>query len=151
MSRMHSSGSGKSGSKKPVSKKAPDWVELKPKEIEEAIVNLANAGHPASEIGILLRDQYGVPDTKILTGKTITKILEEHSLAGKIPEDLMNLIRRSVKQRAHLEKNKKDFDAKRGYQLTVSKIRRLVEYYKKKKKMPSDWRYTEQVAELLAK
>jgi small subunit ribosomal protein S15 len=151
MSRMHSSGKGRSGSKKPISKKAPDWVELKPKEIEEAIANLANAGHSASGIGILLRDQYGVPDTKIIVGKTITKILEEHGLLEKIPEDLMNLIRRSVKQRAHLGKNKKDFDAKRGYQLTVSKIRRLVNYYKEKKKLPSDWRYTEQAAELLAK
>ncbi|MDD5163477.1 MAG: 30S ribosomal protein S15 [Candidatus ainarchaeum sp.] len=151
MSRMHSSGKGRSGSKKPVSKKAPDWVELKPKEIEEAIAGLANAGHSASEIGILLRDQYGVPDTKAIVGKTITKILEEHGLLEKIPEDLMNLIRRSVKQRAHLEKNKKDFDAKRGYQLTVSKIRRLVDYYKEKKKLASDWRYTEQAAELLAK
>ena len=151
MSRMHSSGNGRSGSKKPASKKSPEWVELKPKEIEEAIVNLANAGHSASGIGILLRDQYGVPDTKLATGKTITKLLSEHNLAGKIPEDLMNLIRRSVKQRAHLGKNKKDFDAKRGYQLTVSKIRRLVSYYKEKRKMPSDWRYTEQTAELLAK
>lgn len=151
MSRMHSGAKGKSGSKKPVSKKAPEWVELKPKEIGEVIASLANAGHSASEIGILLRDQYGVPDTKRITGKTISKILEEHNLLPKIPEDLMNLIRTSVKQKAHLEKNKKDYSAKRGYQLSISKIRRLVNYYKEKEKLPADWRYTQQAAELLAK
>jgi len=151
MARMHSRAGGKSGSKKPVSKKAPEWVELKPNEIEEAITNLANAGHSSAEIGTMLRDQYGVPDVKNITGKTITEILEKHNLAPKIPEDLMNLIRTSVRQKAHMEKNKKDFDAKRGHQLSVSKIRRLVKYYKKKGKMPEDWRYTEKTAELLAK
>lgn len=151
MARMHSGKKGKSKSKKPASKKAPGWVELKPKEIEEAIANLANAGHPAAEIGTMLRDQYGVPDTKAITGKTITKILKDQGLAPKMPEDLMNLIRTSVKQKTHLGKNKKDFDAKRGYQLSVSKIRRLAKYYRKKGKLPEDWRYTEQAAELLAK
>lgn len=77
--------------------------------------------------------------------------MEEHNLKPKIPEDLMNLIRKSVKQKAHLEKNKKDFDTKRGYQLTVSKIRRLTSYYQKQGKLAADWRYTEQAAELLAK
>ncbi|HLD59134.1 MAG TPA: 30S ribosomal protein S15 [archaeon] len=151
MARMHSGAKGVSRSKKPVSKKSPEWVELKPKEIEEAITNLANAGHPAAEIGTLLRDQYGVPGAKLVTGKNISQILEEHNLKPKIPEDLMNLIRKSVKQRAHLAKNKKDFDAKRGYQLTVSKIRRLTAYYQKQGKIAADWRYTEQAAELLAK
>ncbi|MBN1940697.1 MAG: 30S ribosomal protein S15 [Candidatus Diapherotrites archaeon] len=151
MARMHSGAKGKSKSKKPVSKKAPAWVELKPKELEEAIVNLANAGHSAAEIGGLLRDQYGVPSVKQVTGKTVSQLLEQHELGGKVPEDLMNLIKKSVKQRQHMQKNKKDFDAKRGYQLSVSKIRRLINYYKKRGKLPGDWRYTEERAELLAK
>lgn len=73
MARMHSGAKGRSRSKKPVSKKSPEWVELKPKEIEEAITSLANAGHSAAEIGTLLRDQYGVPSTKQVTEKTFHK------------------------------------------------------------------------------
>ena len=151
MARMHSGDKGKSRSKKPASKAAPKWVELKPKEVVEAVVNLTNAGHSQSEIGSMMRDQYGVPDVKEVAGKTVGKILEENKLLGDIPEDLMNLIRKSVTLKNHLEKNKKDFTAKRGYQLTVSKIRRLVKYYKRKAKLPASWRYSEETAALLVK
>ena len=151
MARMHSGAKGKSGSTKPASKKSPSWVELKPKEVIEAVINLANAGHSQSEIGAMLRDQYGVPDIRVVTGKTVSKILEENDLIGEIPEDLMNLIRKSVDLKKHLEKNRKDFTAKRGYQLTVSKIRRLVKYYKAEGKLPESWRYSEETAELLVK
>ena len=151
MARMHSGDKGKSGSKRPASKEKPSWVELKPKEVEEAIVNLANAGHSQSEIGSMLRDQYGVPSVKAVTGKTIGAILEENKLLADIPEDLMNLIRKSVMLQKHSAKNKKDFTAKHGFQLTVSKIRRLVNYNKKKGKLPSTWRYSEETAALLVK
>jgi len=131
--------------------KAPSWVELKPNEVVEAVVNLANAGHSQSEIGSMLRDQYGVPDAKAVSGKTISKILAENKLLPEIPEDLMNLIRKSVMLKEHLGKNRKDFTAKRGHQLAVSKIRRLVKYYKAKGKLPEKWRYSEETAALLVK
>ena len=151
MARMHSGSKGKSKSKKPASKTAPSWVELKPKEIIEAVVNLANAGHSQSEIGGMLRDQYGVPDVKVIVGKGIKAILEENKLLPEIPEDLMNLIRKSVTLKTHMDINKKDFTAKRGHQLTVSKIRRLVKYYKANKSLPAQWRYSEETAALLVK
>ena len=151
MARMHSGSKGKSKSKKPVSKTVPSWVELKPKEIIEAVVNLANAGHSQSEIGGMLRDQYGVPDVKVIVGKGIKAILEENKLLPEIPEDLMNLIRKSVTLKTHMDINKKDFTAKRGHQLTVSKIRRLVKYYKANKSLPAQWRYSEETAALLVK
>ena len=151
MGKMHSGSKGKSGSKRPASKKAPSWVELKPKEVIEAVINLANAGHSQSEIGSMLRDQYGVPDVKAVVGKGIEEILRENKLLPDIPEDLMNLIRKSVTLKNHLEKSRKDFTAKRGHQLTVSKIRRLVKYYKKKERLPAQWRYSEETAALLVK
>ena len=43
--------------------------------------------------------------------------------------------------RKHLEANKKDMPAKRGLQLTDSKIRRLAKYYKKKGVLDAKWRY----------
>ncbi|MCX6798516.1 MAG: 30S ribosomal protein S15 [Candidatus Diapherotrites archaeon] len=143
----HGGQTEKGGKKKGV----PSWVELKPQEIFEAIINLANAGHSGSEIGMLLRDQYGVPGVKQVTGKTIEDILKENNLQPTVPEDLMNLIRKSVALRKHLAKNKKDMSAKRGLQLTVSKIRALVRYYKKSGRLPPQWQYTEETAALLVK
>ena len=41
----------------------------------------------------------------------------------------------------HLLENKKDMPAKRGLQLTESKILRLVKYYKKTGRIDSNWNY----------
>jgi small subunit ribosomal protein S15 len=126
-------------------------TDLNPREIEEMIVAFANSGHSASEIGMLLRDQHNVPKTKIVTGKTINQVLQEKQLQPEIPEDLMALIRRVVALDSHLQKNRKDFSAKRGYQLTVSKIRRLVAYYQGTNRLPKKWRYSIETARLLVK
>ena len=142
MSRMHSSGKGKAGSKRPVKKSIPVWSRYKPKEIELLIVKMAKEGKTPSQIGLILRDTYGVPSIKVATERKITNILEEKKLLAKIPEDLMALIRRSILIKKHIENNKRDKTAKRGLQLTESKIRRLVKYYKNiNKKLPSDWTY----------
>ena len=127
------------------------FVELKPAEITEAVVHLANEGHSQSEIGLILRDQYGIPKVSKAIGKKLGAILEDNKLLGQVPEDLMNLIRKSVMLREHLEKNKKDMSAKRGLMLTVSKIRALEKYYKRNGKLPISWRYSPETAALLAK
>lgn len=144
------------GEEKPAKKKKPKkqkkvYVEKAPKELTETIVHLANEGKTTSEIGMLLREQHNIGKVAKITGKKITQILEENKLGPKIPEDLMNLIRKSVALRDHMEKNKKDMSAKRGLMLTVSKIRALEKYYKKKGKLPLTWRYTAEKAALLAK
>jgi len=128
-----------------------EWIEFSNEEIVEAIKNLANEGVSKSEIGMILRDQYGIPDVKELTGKTVSEILSEQGIKEEIPEDLLNLIKKSVVIREHMNSNKKDFTAKRGYQLTVSKIRRLVSYYQKKGILSKEWRYSDEKARLLVK
>ncbi|MFH1586262.1 MAG: 30S ribosomal protein S15 [Candidatus Diapherotrites archaeon] len=133
------------------SSQKPDWVEFGKKDIEEVVVNLANAGHTASEIGMMLRDQYGVPKTKQITGRTIEDILAEHSLLPDVPRDLLNLIRKSVVLQKHMADNHHDYTAKRGYILAVSKIRKLASYYISKGKLPKGWRYTPEEAALLVK
>lgn len=125
--------------------------DISVQEAEEIVVSLANAGHSSSKIGLILRDEHDVKDYQELSGKGIQKVLEENKLAGDIPEDMLNLIRRSVQLYKHLNRNKKDFSAKRGYELTVSKIRRLTRYYSKKGKIPAGWRYTPEQAALLVK
>ncbi len=137
--------------KKTDKKSQYDWVDYKPKEIEEAIINLANTGSSPSQIGLILRDQYGIPKMKKVANQTVSEVLIKHKLIGEVPEDLLNLIRKSVKLDRHLAQNKKDMSAKRGLQLTVSKIRRLTDYYHKNKRLPKDWIYTPEKAALLTK
>ena len=137
--------------KKGAHAKAKAMIEYDAKEIEKAVIELANSGQTPSEIGMTLRDQYGVPDTKKLTGMKLEGILSKHGLQGDMPRDLLNLIRRSVVLQKHMEQNRKDQTAKRGYTLTVSKIRRLTEYYHGKGRLDKAWRYTPQTAALLVK
>ena len=141
MARMHSRAKGVSGSKKPIKKVIPTWLKYTPKEAELLVIKFAKEDKKPSQIGILLRDQYGIPDIKLVTGKTINQILKEKKIKQELPEDFLALIKRSVLLRKHLETNKKDMSAKRGLQLTDSKIRRLAKYYKKQGVLDLKWRY----------
>ena len=146
MARMHSRKKGKSGSKKPIKKAIPSWMGYKPKEVELLVVKLAKEGKSPSEIGLILRDNYGIPDVSIVCGKSITEVMRGNKLAPEIPDDLTALIRRTVLVRKHLEKNKKDQTAKRGLILTESKIKRLVKYYKANGKLPLEWKFDPETA-----
>ena len=141
MARMHSRDKGVSGSTKPSKKTSPSWLMYKPKEIELLVVKYAKEGKSASQIGLTLRDKYGIPDVKTVTKKSITQILKEKKLEKEIPEDLMALIRKAVLIRKHMGVNNKDMTGKRGLQLTESKIKRLTKYYKSKGRLPLEWRY----------
>jgi small subunit ribosomal protein S15 len=141
MARMYSRRKGKAGSHKPSQPSVASWVRYKEKEIELLITKLAKEGKTSSQIGVVLRDTYGIPNAKLITKKAITKILEEKKLLSDIPEDLLALIRKSIAVNKHLEANKKDETAKRGLILTESKIRRLIKHYKKTGKLASEWKY----------
>lgn len=139
MARMHSRKKGKSGSTN-LAKRTPSWSAYKGKDVEKLVVKYAKAGKNSSEIGTILRDTYGIHKVKILAGKSVTSVIGENKLSKKLPEDLMNLIKRMIAVRMHMEKNKHDMTAKRGLQLTDSKIRRLVKYYKSTKRLDADWK-----------
>ena len=139
MARMYSRDKGKSGSTKPV-KTVPSWAPFKGKEVEKLVIKYAKAGKKASEIGLMLRDSYGIHNVKALTNKKITIILAENKLKKDLPEDLQNLIKKLVAAKAHFEKNRQDMAAKHGIELTSSKVLRLVKYYQKARKLPEGWK-----------
>ena len=149
MARIHARKKGKHSSKKPLRKNKPIWVKYKPKEIEELVVQFAKNGHQSSKIGLMLRDSYGIPNVRLVSGKKISKILIENKVYSELPEDLLNLIKRAVNLRKHLEIHKKDLHSKRGLQLIESKIKRIGRYYKEKGVLPKDWRYDWNKAKLL--
>lgn len=148
MARMHSRAKGKSSSKKPLDTTKPLWVRYREKEVEMLIAKLAKEDLSSSEIGIILRDSYGIPNIKQVTGKKIQQILKEKNLLKEVPEDLKALIKRALMIRKHMENNKQDMTAKRGLQLTESKINRLVKYYKTNKKLPAEWKYDPETAKM---
>jgi len=131
-------------------KQHPDWSALNPREVESRAVELAKSGKSTSEIGLILRDQYAVPDIRIATGKRLTKVLEENEVKQEIPEDLRNLINRASQLKKHLDEHKKDFKNKRGLQILESKIRGLEKYYRSQDRLPKEWKYTTQQAKLMS-
>ena len=141
MARMHSRKKGQSGSTKPVVKTVPSWVKYTAKEIELLIGKFAKDGKSSSQIGLYLRDEYGIPDVKLLVGKTISQVVTDKGLAKKLPEDVMSLMNRVLAIKAHLDNNKKDQPARRGLTLTESKILRLVKYYKTTGRIDKSWNY----------
>jgi len=141
MARKYSRKHGKSGSKKPIKKTLPVWLRYQPKEVEILISKLAKEGKNSSEIGIVLRDIYGISNVKLLCKKKVSDILKEKKLTPEIPDDLLALIRKSVSIRKHIETNHKDQTANRGITLTESKIKSLTLHYKKTGKLSSQWKF----------
>nr|CBH39283.1 30S ribosomal protein S15P/S13e [uncultured archaeon] len=153
MARMYARRRGRSGSKRPFSfrlmETVPEWVEMTAEEVERKVVELYERGVTTSEIGTVLRDRYGVPSVVLVTGEKITAILKGKNIAGEIPEDLLNLMRKALRVRKHVEVNKKDLHNKRSLHLTESKIRRLVKYYRREKVLPEEWQYKPEIAEFI--
>jgi small subunit ribosomal protein S15 len=106
----------------------PSWVKMKPAELEKIIVELSKKGESPAKIGLVLRDKYGIPKTKLL-GKKISQILKDNNLSWKTDEEVMNDKISSLK--THTEKNKHDHSATRAL------TRRLWDLYHIKKKAKS--------------
>jgi len=141
MTRMHSDGRGVSGSSKPVDAKQPDWIDYDAQEVEDLVVRLREDGFDPAQIGLKLRDVYGIPDVKQITEKKITEILEEADVAPETPEDLQNLVDKAENLKAHLDENKNDQEAERELELTEAKVRKVADYHRQEGNIPEDWKY----------
>ena len=139
---------GKSHSRRPVSRRVPAWCKYGSEEVEAFVVKLAKEGQNPSKIGVTLRDQYGVPLVKSVTGKSINEILAEADLKPAVPEELNNLLSKAVNLRRHLARNKADAVDRRSMELIVSRIRRTGRYQKEKGGLPENWEYKPEVIQL---
>ena len=126
MATRYGGGHGKSGSKKPYGKTSYSWLGYKSKEVELLIVRMAKEGKSPSQIGLILRDSYGIPDARVVIKKRISEFLQSKKLLSELPEDMLSLIKRSVALSKHMALNKQDMTAKRGLELTQSKIRKNI-------------------------
>ena len=148
MAKLYARRRGRARSKRLYRTSPPKFVKLTPQEIENIIIELARKGEPPAKIGLILRDQYGVPSVRQVLGKKLCEVLKENNLLPDIPEDLMNLIKKALRIRKHLLQHRKDMRAKRSLQLTESKINRLIDYYRNKKRLPPGFSYYKYIKEM---
>ena len=84
---------GMSHQTRPVTKRPPTWCRYTAEEVEALVIKLTKEGQNPSKIGIIIRDQYGIPLVKPITGKSVTQILKQRKMISSFPEDLENLLR----------------------------------------------------------
>jgi small subunit ribosomal protein S13e len=149
MGRMYSTGKGIARRCLPYRKAPPSWVQLSTTDLVDQIIKLARKGSTPSQIGVTLRDSYGIPQVKGVTGSKVLRILKKNGLAPQVPEDLYMLIKKAIAVRKHLEKFRKDRDAKFRLICIESRIHRLARYYRNVKSLPPTWRYNSKKADTL--
>lgn len=114
-----------------IEEEKPIWLKRSKEEIKSLVLKLAEQGLASDKIGLILRDTYGIPSAKLIAGK-ITGILARHNIKHQ-NSDMVHLKKKLEKIKTHFTKNKQDKVAKRGLQITQSKIIKLEGYCKKKK------------------
>lgn len=98
-------------SEEKVEEKKASWIKMKPAELEKKVVELAKEGKQPAEVGRILRDQYGIPKTKIF-GKRISQILKEQDVEIKTKKEIIEGNIEHLKK--HISSNKKDYPASRA-------------------------------------
>ena len=105
----------------------PPWVKTSEKELKEIIVELAKKNAP-SKIGLILRDQYGIPTTRIF-GKKLKAYLEELNI--HVNEDLENAEKKVDSLKEHVKTNIPDRKAKHKLQKAQSRLNITRKYFRK--------------------
>jgi ribosomal protein S15P/S13E len=108
-------------------RKKPVWLKLSEEELKKITEELKAKGCTNEKIGLILRDQYGIPTTAIYEKKLAL-------VTGLRKDDLKNLQKRLEEVRKHYQKNKQDKIAKWKIIEVTSKINKLESYYSKKKR-----------------
>jgi len=142
MSRIHSGNKGRAGSHRPYPLTKPEWVTASSEEVVEQAVQLAKTGMGQALVGQTLRDSYAIPLSRAITGKRLAVLLGENGIKPEIPDDLQALLKRVVHLQRHLATHPKDLANRRGLNLMESRIRRLARYYRRRRRLPENWRYS---------
>ena len=123
-------------------------METSPEQLKQVILDLWKKGYTKSDIGRILKEQYGIYDVRTVFGKKLTKVLEELGVKEEIPEDLLFLFRKAFRIMKHLENNRHDAFAKKALERVESQIKILICYYIRKKKLPPTFRYSRELVRI---
>jgi small subunit ribosomal protein S15 len=116
-------------------------------KINDIIKDLWNKGFTPSLIGKRIKEEFGVK-VKDITGKKLTRYAKELGLKLEIPEELIYLFKKVNRMVKHLETNRKDIVTKKSLEELESRIKSLIKYYKKKKKLPESFEYSRDIAKM---
>jgi len=105
----------------------PVWLKTSEEELKKIIAELAEKYQPA-QIGLILRDQYGIPTTRIF-GKKLAFYLKE---IGKYNEkiELENITKKLERMDEHLKNNKQDKRTKHKIQKAKSRVEIKKKYFR---------------------
>lgn len=107
--------------------KKPAWLKYTKEEIKAIILKLTNKGISAEKIGLTLRDQYGIPNVKLYNLRI------KEIMGDKFSEpSIINLENRMKKIIKHFSSNKQDKKAGRSLIIVKSKLKKKINYNKKK-------------------
>ncbi len=150
---MHTKKKGKSKSRKPILEAGSkiEGAEENKDEIIKLAVEYAKKGMPPALIGETLKKEHKVPYAKHILGKKLEQVLKENGIEESMPYDMLQLMKKAVNLRKHLDKNKQDTNNRIRLGRIEAKIWRLTKYYIKEGVLPEGWRYNPQQAELLVK
>lgn len=148
MARIHVHTHGKSHSTRPTSKTSPTWLKQSQEQVTALVVKLSKDGLSPSEIGLNLRDHHAIPLVKPVVGKSMTAILAENNVKPDMPEDLEKLVTKALGLQKHLKVHNSDHRNVRSLELVEAKIHRLSKYYKRKDRLPQNWKYAAVIAQL---
>ena len=104
----------------------PTWVKISQEDLKKVISELIKK-NPPTRVGMILRDQYGIPTTRIF-GKKLKEYLKE--LGEDQNEDLENAVKKVTKIKEHLKSNVTDNKAKHKLQKAQSRLNILKKYFK---------------------
>jgi small subunit ribosomal protein S15 len=107
----------------------PTWIKISEKKLKEIIAELSEKNSP-SKIGLILRDKYGIPTTKVF-GKKLKKYLEELDI--HVNEDLENAEKKVSSIKEHVKANITDKHAKHKLQKAQSRLNITQKYFGVKK------------------
>lgn len=103
----------------------PVWIKMQEPELKKVILKLSEKYAP-SQIGIVLRDQYGIPTTKVF-GKKLKAYLKELGIERN--EDLENAEKKVKKIKEHLKNNITDRNTKHKLQHAQSRLNIIKKYF----------------------
>jgi len=98
---------------------------MKEPELKKVILELSEK-HAPSQIGIILRDQYGIPTTKVF-GKKLKAYMQELGIDRN--EDLENAEKKVDGLKEHLKNNITDRSAKHKLQHAQSRLNIIKKYF----------------------
>lgn len=97
-------------------------IKMNIKEVEKIIVDLAKQGNSSERIGLILRDQHGIPKARTL-GIKVGSIMEKNGFAKN--NDKKNIVAKIENLGKHFKKNKHDYTAQRKAVMYASRVKKM--------------------------